>query len=310
MRGALTVKKKSVLLLLSLVLILLMPGVKGIPLENTDVSALLSLLPELMSWKLSEEPLEYVPESLFEYINGAAEIYLSYNFEKLIVAQYGRKDSPASLTLEIYDMGNEKNSFGIYSVERFPESNFLTLGNGGYVEEGTLNFIVSKYYIKILCFDCEESSEMILKQFSQEILKKVEGKESLPLILNSFPEEGLINYSQKFILRNFLGQSFLHDGYLATYKLGDLEFDCFLIEAKNEEEAENMFKKYLDYYTRNSQTIQESSLGFHIKSNYYKNVFMAGVGNYICGVLKINDGSEEIGEKYIGVLVDNIKKML
>jgi len=45
------------------------------------------------------------PDNLFEYINGAAEAYLSYDFKGLIVADFGADASKATLTVEIYDMG-------------------------------------------------------------------------------------------------------------------------------------------------------------------------------------------------------------
>ncbi|MFB0566727.1 MAG: DUF6599 family protein [Candidatus Aminicenantaceae bacterium] len=299
--------KKIVVLSFSIIFFLFVLKVEGTSLEKGDISYLKALLPEVQSWKLSEEPQDYSPEILFEYIDGAAEIYLSYNFEKLIVAQYQKVDSAASLTIEIYDMGNEKNSFGIYSVERFPESNYLTLGNGGYMEEGALNFIVGTYYVKLLCFECEDYSEDSLKLFSQNIIKNVKDKKDLPPLLEFFPEEGLVEYSSKFILRNFLGQNFFHNGYIASYRLEDLEFDCFFIEGKNEKEAEKMLSKYFEYYAQNNKHVQKIPLGYHIKNSYYKNVYVAQVKNYICGVFKIKDGSESVGKRYLKFLIDQLR---
>ena len=46
----------------------------------------------------------------------------AYDFQELIVGQYKKKSSEKSLSIEIYDMGNEKNSFGIYSAERFTDN--------------------------------------------------------------------------------------------------------------------------------------------------------------------------------------------
>jgi hypothetical protein len=273
--------------------------------ENED-SSLHHLLPDVVSWKIPEAPQDYLPETLFEYINGAAEIYLSYNFKELTVGQYEKGDSNASLILEIYDMGNKKNSFGIYSAERYPDSQFISLGNQGYLEEETLNFIVGKYYIKLLCFDSGVESANFLKFFSQEVVRRVKDKGNLPPALDIFPEQGLVRNSEKFILRNFMGYSFFHNGYLANYKLEDLEFDCFLIEGKDKEDAQNMLSQYLK--RKGEQNVQKISEGYRIKDRYYHNIYLAKVENYLCGVMKIKDEFEETGETYFRMLIESLEE--
>ena len=298
--------KELLKLFLPFVLFFSFLNAKGALLEEEGVSSLHFLLPDVVTWKIPESPQDYFPEILFEYINGAAEIYLSYDFKELTVGQYEKGDSNASLIIEIYDMGNEINSFGIYSAERFPDSQFISLGNQGYLEEETLNFIVGKYYVKLLCFDSGKESADFLKLFSQEVVKRVKDKGTLPPALAFFPKQGLVRNSEKFILRNFMGYSFLHSGYLANYKLEDLEFDCFLIEGENADDAQNMLKKYLE--KKGKQSVEEISAGFRIKDRYYHNIYLARVENYLCGVMKIKDESLEVGDKYFGMLIESLKK--
>ncbi len=298
--------KELLQLFLPFVLFFSFLNARGALLEEEGVSSLHFLLPDVVTWKIPEAPQDYFPEILFEYINGAAEIYLSYDFKELTVGQYEKGDSNASLIIEIYDMGNEINSFGIYSAERFPDSQFISLGNQGYLEEETLNFIVGKYYVKLLCFDSGEDSADFLKLFSQEVVKRVKDKGTLPSALAFFPKQGLVRNSEKFILRNFMGYSFLHSGYLANYKLEDLEFDCFLIEGENADDAQNMLKKYLG--KKGKQSVEEISAGFRIKDRYYHNIYLARVENYLCGVMKIKNEFLEVGDKYFGMLIESLKK--
>lgn len=273
-------------------------------------SPLQSLMPRVSGWTFSEPSQTYLPGTLFEYIDGAAEAYLSYDFKELVVAQYKDEKSSPALTLEIYDMGSDKNAFGIYSTERFPESHFLPIGNQGYLEEGTLNFISGSHYVKLLCYDCGENAEGILKMFAQDVEKKVQAKGSLPPLLSIFPEEGLIPNSEKFILRNFLGFSFLHDGYLASYKEKDLEFDIFIIEGKGEADATAMLKQYLSVHLKNNQPPDEIPLGYHIKDRYAQNVYISIAGKLILGVMRIKDGFEETGLKYLQALARSSGKQL
>jgi hypothetical protein len=141
--------------------------------------------------------------------------------------------------------------------------------------------------------------------FSTEIVKKVKEKGGFPSVLDVFPKEGMIPNTEKYILRNFMGYGFLHDGFLINYLVDGLEFDCFLIEGKNPADTENMLKKYLE--AKNKQKIHEISLGYRIEDRYYHNIYISKVNNYICGVMKIKEGFEKTGEKYLTTLTQNLK---
>lgn len=278
----------------------------ALPGSGPSPSQVLVLLPEIDAWGQSEEAQRFYPENLFEYINGAAEIYLSYNFHELLVAQYQNQSSPASVSVEIYDMGSPVNSFGIYSAERYPENNFIPLGVQGYLEEGALNFLVGRYYVKLLCFDCAEASGDTLKTFAQGILDQVEDKGGFPDLLNAFPHRGRIANSEKYILNNVMGYAFLHDGFMVNYQVQDLSFDCFVIVGRDAADAEVMLKSYLD--AKESSSFQTKINAHLIQDKYYHNVYFAQVDRYLCGVMKIKPGFEKLGEEYLAELTDNLKQ--
>jgi len=297
--------RKGIFLVCLLILCLADPMLGRVAHEKEQ--SLKSLLPALEGLVSVEEPQTYYPENLYEYINGAAEIYLSYGFKELIVAEYKKSDTPDAISVEIYDMGDHKNSFGIYSAERYPDNEFVSIGTQGYLEEGALNFLVGRYYIKLLCYDCEDRAGEMLKAFSEEIVRRVEDKAGFPALLEAFPTEGRLLNSEKYILKNFMGYRFLHDGYLANYGIDGLSFDCFLIEGENPEEAQNMLQHYLE--AKGPSNIQRVSSGYQIKDRYYHNIYLALVKNYICGVMKIKEGHEKIGERYLKNLVGQVQKL-
>lgn len=275
--------------------------------QEASDSKLTVLLPDVENWEKSDDIQSYYPENLFEYINGAAEIYLSYEFKELLVVQFDHENSEANISIEIYDMGEQENSFGIYSVERYPDNQFVPVGIQGYTEEGILNFLIGDYYIKLFCFGCSGDTADGLMKFAKGIAAKVEKKGSLPPLLGVFPQEGKIAHSEKFILRNFLGYGFLHDGYLVNYKTDDFEFDCFLIKGRDEEDAKKMLNQYLQ---SNADSPEDQGVGkvIKIEDRYYKNIFLLRLDKYICGVMKIEDGSEALGQRYLETMIKNLKE--
>jgi hypothetical protein len=270
-------------------------------------SSLPSLLPKPAGWDLTEAPAEYSPGTLFEYINGGAENYLSYGFRGLVVGSYKEAKSGAALTVEIYDMGDDLKAFGIYSSERYPESHFLAIGNQGYWEEGSLNFIVGGFYVKLLCFDCGADAEKFLTSVAREVEQKIPNKGNLPPLLGLFSVEGLIANSERFVLQNVLGYGFLHHGYLASCKAQDQEFELFIIQGRDAQDAQGMMTKYLDSQRESGQAEPASDLGFHVRDRYSGNIYLVQSGDLILGVMKIKDGFEELGLKYLGLLVQAAK---
>ncbi len=264
--------------------------------------------PEVKGWELAEQPQTFKPESLFEYIDGAAESYLGYDFRELRVFQFKGLEK-AELTVEVYDMGNPRNAFGIFSVERSPESQIIEIGLDGYQEEGSLNFISGPYYVKLLCYGAGEAAPAALKAFARAVEAKAGERGNLPALLRAFPAEGLMPRSEKFILKNFLGYDFLHDGFVANYAVPDSEFDCFFIEGRDDAEAEAMMKRYLASLARNNPAAKDTAGVYRIRDKYALNIFLARTGRIICGVMRVKDGSEAVGEKYCAELIKSAEKM-
>jgi len=298
------IKRKSQIYLLTVLILFF--SISQAPINGETESDVKTLLPELESWNMIESPQTFQTENLFEYINGAAESYISYDFEELVVAEY-KKNDDCEVVLEIYDMGDKNNSFGIYSSERYPDSQFISMGTQGYLDRGAMNFLIGRYYVKLMSFECGDESEETLKKFAETISEKVPGPHGFPEELKVFPSSGLTTNTERFILNNFLGYDFLHTGYTADYQVGENEFTCFLIKGNSVQEAKQMMEKYIG--AKEDQKITKTSYGFLIKDRYYENIFMAQQGKYICGVMEIKDSFIETGKKYLDQMIHNLEKL-
>ncbi len=267
-------------------------------------SFLPSLLPEVSGWKLSEPPKLFTPENLYEHINGGAEAYLTFGFKELMVAYFERNVS--SLTIEIYDMGNCYNSFGIYSVERSPENLFLEIGNHGYTDDENLFFIVGPLYVKIYCSDCGKEATETIKTFAMGIVEKVKDKGKLPEVLRYFPEKGRVKNSEKFFPKNFLGIDFLKNGFQAEYKEDGEIFYLFIIE-ENEKRPEETFEKFKSYLERKKgfEKFQfDSNEGFVAEDRVHGKIAISRKGRFIVGYIGHNEP-----EKIEGYLRNIIEKI-
>jgi hypothetical protein len=263
---------------------------------------LAALVPRLAAWTPAEAPRSYFPDDLFEYIDGAAESYLSYDFRELLVADLVKKGAEATLTLEIYDMGTAVNAFGIFGAERYPENKPVAIGDLGYVEGEALNFLAGRFYVKMLAFGLGGGTEAALGEVGGKVAAAVKAHESLPALVGLFPADRLVPRSEKYIKKNFMGYGFLHDGYVASYASDGREIEGFFVEGGSDKAAEGMLAELLGALVADNQVPEKIPLGVHVRNRYGQHLFLGRVGGVICGAMRVPDGLEASGEALLRAL--------
>lgn len=112
---------------------------------------------------------EYTQESLFGYMNGGAELYLEYGFEKLQVSELKYKGH--DLKTEIYRMESPAMAFGIYSVNIF-RCDIQNEDDGFFCQtDYQVQSCRGEYYINIINIDGSGEGKDIAVKLSAELVK-------------------------------------------------------------------------------------------------------------------------------------------
>jgi hypothetical protein len=256
------------------------------------------VFPDFDGWNKKGAPTLYSPENLYEYIDGAAEVFLSYDFQSLGSLTY-ENDKKASFSVDIYRHGSERNGFGIYSQER-PRSggNFLPIGAQGYYETGVLNFLKGVYYVKLSGYDLGDKDKDVLTAAADVVAKAIEGSTRFPGVLACFPQQGKLSGSEKYIAQNFLGHSFLHSAFIADYEMNGQKFQVFIIETDDPKGAGEITQKYRDFVAKKGLPVTTKGDGnmFRFEDPYYKSNGQMNVevkGNYCWGLFSKDDAAAE-----------------
>jgi hypothetical protein len=271
-------------------------------LQAPEVGAKDFKFPDVAGWKQTGEIQAFTPKTLYEYINGAADLYIMYEFQKLMVAEY-RSDKKASVTVEVYQHKTPTYAFGIYSQERLPKANFINVGAQGYIEEEILNFVAGSYYVKITGYKIESGGQEVLFSFAKRVLENLEEKGTLPILLNSFPQDGKVKNSEKFIAKNFLGYSFLHSAFTADYEVSGTKFKLFIIES-DPKECQNIIQRYLEETRKTGKRVAEG--GYLISDPYHGEIDLYWQGRYIWGTLSLTN--PEFRLKYLRLIEKGLEK--
>ncbi len=281
-------------------------GFRAAPPASASERVLTDLLPQVEGWTMPEAPRKYSPGTLFEYIDGAAESYVGYDVVEVAVGDFQRTGGSATLTADIYDMGSPANAFGIYASERFPESAFQPFGVQGYIEEGSLNFLAGRYYVKLLAFETGEQTESVLRAFAADILARIGDPGGFPAVFQAFPPAGRAAHTERFILKSVLGLEFLKNGYFVVYKLKGEEMEAFAMECASADEAVSLLDRYLSSQDPLPAAEKKGEL-LHRRDRYLAHVFVGRSGRYLAGVIKVKDAALAEGEKLALELAANLK---
>lgn len=294
------VKKRRVVL--GLWFVYLIVGVVN-PLRASPPDLKAFVFPEVVGWKQSGEIQTYKPDTLFEYIDGGADLYLAYDFQELRMAEYSN-EKKASVVIEIYHHKTPIDAFGIYSQERLPDANLLDIGAQAYIETNVLNFLAGPYYVKINSFNSGPDDREILVAFAKRISTNLGEKGTLPSILSFFPEEGKRKNSEKFISKNFLSYSFLRSAFTADYELSGKKFKLFIIEGLEWDDCRVMIQKYLQQTGNPTKDAVEGR--YMLSDPYNGRVDLHWKGKNIWGILNGSDAS--LRSKYLDLFEDSLKK--
>jgi len=248
------------------------------------------IFPEVDGYDIAFDYPVYQPGNLWDYINGGADAYLSYDFIDLHIAGYSRGEGHP-VKVELYRHATPVHAFGIYSQERYPDFHFVEVGAEGYQEGGILNFVAARFYVKIISHDDDPETEKFILELAGKVADNIDPEPSLPVALSLFPSENRLPRTETFVARNFMGHEFLSGVFAVQYEEGDDRFTLFLLEKEQPGECREVLEAY--YRFTKTEFLEGE---YHMMNDPYNGLVGLRLdGNRIWGVTGL-DSEEQIRE--------------
>ncbi|MFW5944717.1 MAG: DUF6599 family protein [Bacteroidota bacterium] len=165
---------------------------------------LMDLLPEnTESLAVESEKIYETPESLYEYINGGAELYLNYGFRKMARRVYKTGDGN-EINVELFDMILPKNAFGVFSYSK--DTANTNIGQGAQYIGGSLIFWQDRYFVSISARKETSKIKEEILGIGQGISEAIGTTGELPPVFSIIPERSLVK-SSKFYFHHHAWQN-------------------------------------------------------------------------------------------------------
>ncbi len=280
-----------------------------------------SLVPKTApdGWALRDSPETFTKETLFEHIDGQADLFLQYGFEKSVLAIYRKGDSSDDkIDVDIYDMGNSLQAFGVFSRFR-QEDRPAGIGLDSYLADNYALFYKGKYFVVLQATDSNPST---LKALAKDVESRISDESPAPREITYFPKSGLKPGSVEYFPDGLLGHQFLKRGFKASYVEQDKTKEdgktaaedensyLFLSIFENPQEAVNAMRLFREYLSKKGRIAERSSTQFGPDAfggvdPYQGKIIVAQKGPYLVGSIGFEQDKE--GEHRLAELMKEIK---
>ena len=206
----------------------------------------------------AEKDSVYDRSTLFDYIDGGAEPYLHYGFQRALVRRFVRPGQPA-VTADVFDMGEARNAYGIFTFER--EGDEAGIGQDSEFEGGFLRFWKGPLFVSVLAErDAPETRSAVL-EIGRAVAGAITETGPRPEVVDRLPKPGLlpnrVRYFRDHLLLTYhyyiADANILHIGQqtevaLATYWTEKGNLRLLLVRYPTPQEAGAALDEFLKAY--------------------------------------------------------------
>ena len=144
-------------------------------------------------WVKSERVLRFEKSNLFDYIDGGAELFLEFGFDKLLVQRYksanGKGDE--EVAVEVYEMESPEAALGIYLTKSGKETPIKGIKARNSGDRYQFSVVKGSCFAQINNFGGDEKLIPVMVKLTQQTLASISKGHSVTL-LNRLPKKGFV----------------------------------------------------------------------------------------------------------------------
>jgi len=237
------------------------------------------------------ETQTFVGDSLWEYINGGAELYHSFGFVRVTTADY--KSPQTELVLDLYQFETSDGAYGLYAGLRPDEPELVAFGVEGYFTGSSLEFVKGDIMVRLVSYDASKVTASALKLLAGKLAADLPGTVEPPAAFGLFPRDNALTGSDKIVGEGFLGQGFLHMIYTRDYLVGSDTVTLFVAD----DPSGNMFAQWSE--APGPDHLDASGLPFDdnyyfvAPNSYYGNILVGLKNGRLVGMINYADQDQQ-----------------
>jgi hypothetical protein len=262
---------------------------------HADGDAIKSVLPAhgfAKDWVMKNTVMFYDKDTLFDHIDGEAELYFPYGFDVLATATYiNTKNPDLWIVADIYRMGSLLDAFGIYSNFRRSGTTEVAIGAEGFVSSSQLMFYQDRYFVRLQATGTTSLEKDTFLTLGRILSKNLPSNIARPRELKVLEIPDVVPKSERYIAQSLLGYAFFHRGLIADAMLQGEKVQVFVVHEDSKEAVQKAFEQYLSYLKIEGRDVHQTEISDRINLSaidpLYGKVFVEQSDRYIIGAVRV-----------------------
>lgn len=228
--------------------------------QEAGMNVTVSWLSDVQGWRPVSELSPYNSNTIFQHMNGAAELYLAFNFRELKTTKFEKHARP-SIIVEVYEMASSEDAYGVFTFEQ--QDPGAGIGQGSEFGGGLLRFWKGRYFVTIFGEEPGVDIEEAILIIGRRIDASIRDSGNPPKIIGYLPDKALtftkkdawflrshIHLNQRFFVARTNILMLTQDGeaVLARYETKDGRIHVLLVRYPTPDKADAAVASFRNAY--------------------------------------------------------------
>jgi len=148
-------------------------------------------------WTVSGSARTFVKTDLFNHIDGGAELFLEFGFERAVVQRYAK--GKAELVLNAYEMSLPESALGVYLLKCGRETPFRDIAARNSSEPAQCTILKGRYFVQIDNPDGDAALVPAMSALAGALLASLPDQPAPAGVFDVLPREGRLAGSERLI---------------------------------------------------------------------------------------------------------------
>ena len=152
---------------------------------------------EVAGWQATGDDEIYDTETIYQYIDGHAEVYLAYGMKRCLARRYSGPSGEPDIVLDLFELASSADAYGVFTHDR--DGDEIDVGQGALLRTGWLSFWKGRWFGSVYSEGESEPAYDAVIAVARAAADAIAKKGERPVLVSELPIDGLDVRSVRFL---------------------------------------------------------------------------------------------------------------
>jgi len=189
------------------------------PPPGDELELVTAALPfEAAGWRARGDDEIYGTDTIFQYIDGQAEVYLAYGMKRCLARRYSGPEGEPDIVLDLFELASAEDAYGVFTHDR--DGDDIDIGQGALLRTGWLSFWKGRWFGSVYSEGESQPAYDAVIAIARAAADAIAEEGEAPALVSELPVEGLDPQSVRFFHTQEILNSVVYLGFDNVLRFG------------------------------------------------------------------------------------------